>query len=115
MRSIPVPCGSSSRGCVRSRWPDPKGQRRWWTLFISLSKLNNLPEPSGIMKDTNTISISNRPYTIPNVSIHIEQTVDGHQEGLHTMSTAGHRYRKCRGHVVLHETQRNDFFKSMHF
>ena len=27
MRSIPVPCGSSSRGCVRSRWPDPKGQK----------------------------------------------------------------------------------------
>ena len=36
MRWVPVPCGSSSRGCVRGCWPDPEEQRRRCILFISL-------------------------------------------------------------------------------
>ena len=36
VRWIPVPCGSSSRGCVRGCWPDPEEQRRRCIMFISL-------------------------------------------------------------------------------
>ena len=36
VRWVPVPCGSSSRGCVRGCWPDPEEQRRRCILFISL-------------------------------------------------------------------------------
>ena len=73
MRWISAPCGSSSRGCVRGRWPDPEGQRRRWALFISLSIFNNLPEPSKSMKEMYTIS---KPptYRIPNVSTHKTDT-----------------------------------------
>ena len=104
MRWISVPCGSSSRGCVRGRWPDPEGQRRRWALFISLSIFNNLPEPSKSMKEMYTIS---KPptYRIPNVSTH--KTDSGWTVAYYsailsrkkdctqwTASTAGLRYRK---------------------
>ena len=58
MRWIPVPYGSSSRGCVSGRRPDPEGQRRRWALFILLSMFNNLPESSEIMKDMYMYTIS---------------------------------------------------------
>ena len=78
VRWVPVPCGSSSRGCVRGCWPDPEGQRRRWALFISLSIFNNLPELSEIMKDMYTISKPSISQTQYVTYLHLKQIVDGH-------------------------------------